>query len=268
MDNLKKQLPPVTSLVAFEAAARLESFASAATELNVSREAVSRQIRMLEEYLGVLLFERDANRVTLGSIGLQFFNVVSPNLWAIANASTELGGELGESEAQPEQEIFLAEERSKLLVLDDIPENIHQLSGVLGGLYKIAAFSQAQEALQFLSGNRVDLAVLDIRMPGMSGLDVARRIRKTAAMEDLPIIFVTNLDTADDEVEALEAGGNDFISRPIIPAILKARIRTHIELARSRKSIETLLKRRVDRLERAEGLIRQLGLQIEQFQRD
>lgn len=268
MKDLKKKLPPVTSLVAFEAAGRLGSFATAAVELNVSREAVSRQIRMLEEYLGVLLFVRDANSVTIGPIGEQFFQIVSPNLWAIANAASDLGGDVvAEAEQEPEETLD-TEDRPTLLILDDTTDNIHQLNGILGKYYKITAFTVANEAIQYLSSYPVDLVLLDIRMPEMNGLEVARLIRSTAALEDLPIIFVTNLDTPDDEVKALEAGGSDFITRPIVPAILKARVKTHIELAQSRKSIEQLLKRRVDRLTRAEDLIRTFANQIETFQSD
>lgn len=269
LKDLKKKLPPVTSLVAFEAAGRLGSFASAAIELNVSREAVSRQIRMLEEYLGVLLFVRDANSVKIGPIGEQFFQIVSPNLWAIANATSELSSEVVEETSEPlPQDAFDEEERPTLLILDDTPENIHQLNGILGSEYNVAGFTAVKDALQYLLSNSADLVLLDVRMPEMDGLDVARNIRSTAALKDIPIIFVTNLDSHDDEVQALDAGGSDFISRPIVPAILKARIKTHIELLHSRHAIEQLLSRRVHKLTRAEELIRALGDQINEFQRD
>lgn len=268
MENLKKKLPPMTSLVAFEAVGRLESFAAAATELNVTREAVSRQIRILEEHMGVFLFERDANRIKIGTVGEQFLRVVSPNLWAIASAAAEISGDAPALEEKNiESKELDAFETPVLMVLDDTAENIHQLNGILSGQYRVVGFTDAKEALDYLSASRVDLVLLDIRMPDISGLDVARRIRATAVLESVPIIFVTNLESPEDEVEALEAGGSDFISRPIVPATLKARIKTHIDLSRSKKSIETILQRRVERLARAETFVTSLAAQIEGFQR-
>ena len=129
MKQLKRYLPPLTSLVAFEAAARHASFTAAAEELNVSREAVSRQIRALETHLGLKLFERDANRTFMGSQGEKFFRTVSPNLWAIATAAQELAGETALESTPPSDDLPLAdrEDLPAILVVDDTPQNIHHL---------------------------------------------------------------------------------------------------------------------------------------------
>lgn len=267
MTHLKKKLPPLTSLVAFEAAARLGSFTAAAEELNVSREAVSRQIRALEAHLGVTLFARDANRAAMGPLGEQFFSTVSPNLWAIAALAQELAGEAASRPAAAADLIPPpdSEDLPSLLVVDDTPQNIHHLHGLLCGSYRVIAQTSGQKALSYLSGNTVDLILLDIRMPGMDGYETCRQIKATASLADIPVIFVTSLDDPDDETRGLELGACDFISRPVVPAVLRARIRTHIELRQSTAALSDLLSRRADRLERAEGILARLAGEIDQF---
>ncbi|MBO9403357.1 response regulator [Shimia sp. R9_3] len=269
MKQLKRQLPPLTSLVAFEAAARLGSFTTAAEELNVSREAVSRQIRALEAHLGVKLFERDANTAAMGLTGQQFYATVSPNLWAIASAANELTGGANENERAPEVELLEVplehDDKPTLLVVDDSTDNIHHLYGLLSESYRVIAQRSGQGALSYLSKESVDLILLDIRMPDMDGYEACRRIKATASLAEIPIIFVTNLDDPADETKGLELGASDFISRPVVPAVLSARIRTQIELRQSRSALESLLTRRADRLQKAENLLTKMAKEIEHY---
>ncbi|WP_422050754.1 response regulator [Shimia sp.] len=269
MKQLKRQLPPLTSLVAFEAAARLGSFTTAAEELNVSREAVSRQIRALEAHLGVKLFERDANTAAMGLTGQQFYATVSPNLWAIASAANELTGGANENELAPEADLLEVplehDDKPTLLVVDDSADNIHHLYGLLSESYRVIAQRSGQGALSYLSKESVDLVLLDIRMPDMDGYEACRRIKATASLAEIPIIFVTNLDDPADETKGLELGASDFISRPVVPAVLSARIRTQIELRQSRSALESLLTRRADRLQKAENLLTKMAKEIEAY---
>ncbi|MFV1527843.1 MULTISPECIES: response regulator [unclassified Phaeobacter] len=267
MKQLKRHLPPLTSLLAFEAAARLGSFTAAAEELNVSREAVSRQIRTLESHLGISLFERDANRALMGAAGARFFATVSPNLTAIAVAAKELAGEVGngpepEDAALPEND----EELPSVLVVDDTPQNIHHLHGLLRDAYRIVPQTSGKAALSFLAGESADLVLLDIRMPDMDGYEVCRRIKSTASLADTPVIFLTSLDDSMDETKGLEMGACDFITRPIVPAVLRARIRSHVELRQAKTALEKLLARRADRLGKAEQLLARMCADIGQFQ--
>lgn len=268
MKQLKRHLPPLTSLVAFEASARLGSFTAAAEELNVSREAVSRQIRTLETYLGLKLFEREANTALMGEQGKRFFDTVSPNLWAIATAAREITGEIPSVVAVPQDASLEidAEDKPMLLIVDDTPQNIHHLNGLLCDSYTMIAQTSAKDALAYLSGASVDLILLDIRMPDMDGFGVCAQIKATASLADIPIIFVTSLDDPADETRGLELGACDFVSRPIVPAVLRARIRNHIDLCRAKTALETLLTRRADRLHRAEQTLANLALEIDQFQ--
>lgn len=267
MKQLKRHLPPLTSLLAFEAAARLGSFTAAAEELNVSREAVSRQIRTLESHLGISLFERDANRALMGAAGAHFFATVSPNLTAIAVAAKELAGEVSNvpelDSAAPSGD---EEDLPSILVVDDTPENIHHLHGLLRDAYRIIPQTSGKAALSFLAGELADLVLLDIRMPDMDGYEVCRQIKSTASLADVPVIFLTSLDDPMDETKGLEMGACDFITRPIVPAVLRARIRSHIELLQAKTALEKLLARRADRLEKAEQLLARMCSDIGQFQ--
>ncbi len=268
MKQLKRHLPPLTSLVAFEASARLGSFTAAAEELNVSREAVSRQIRTLETHLGLKLFERDANKALMGGQGKRFFETVSPNLWAIATAAQEITGELtseGERSYQPPQMVE-ADDKPTLLIVDDTPQNIHHLNGLLSDSYTVIGQTSGQDALAYLAGASVDLILLDIRMPNMDGFDVCAQIKATASLAEIPVIFVTSLDDPADETRGLELGACDFVSRPIVPAVLRARIRNHIDLCLAKSALETLLTRRADRLHRAEQTLAHLAAEIGRFQ--
>lgn len=265
MRNLKRNLPPLTSLLAFEAAARLGSFKVAAEELNVSREAVSRQVRNLEEYLGVELFAREANAATLGPIGSRFLSTVSSNLHAIAQAAAELSGQAGTDAQEPSAIPAFEEPAARVLIVDDSPENLSQISALLEPEFEVRTAKNAPEGLEFLAAQECDLVLLDIRMPGMDGLEMCRRIRETGALMHLPVIFLTSLDDPNEETRGLETGGNDFISRPIVPAVLRARIQTQIELARTRRSLERLLSRRADRLERMEAGLAELSHTIERL---
>ncbi|MCG7492369.1 response regulator [Thalassobius sp. Cn5-15] len=267
MKHLKRKLPPLTSLVAFEAAARLGSFTTAAEELNVSREAVSRQIRALETHLGVKLFERDANTAAMGALGTQFFATVSPNLWAIAAAAQELTGDSTAAvEATDTAEAPLeAEDLPTLLIIDDSAENIHHLNGLLRDQYRVIAQTSGKAALSYLARESVDLILLDIQMPDMDGYETCRQIKATASLAEVPVIFVTSLDDPGDETQGLSLGACDFITRPVVPAVLKARIGTHIDLRRSHAALEMLLSARADRLQKAEELLTRLARDIEGF---
>ncbi len=268
MKHLKRKLPPLTSLVAFEAASRLGGFTAAAEELNVSREAVSRQIRALESYLGVSLFERDANRAQLGPLGERLFGTVSPNLWAIATAAQELVGEVSPDKRDLPTDVLDNQQDNDmptLLIVDDIVANIHQLHGLLKRDYRVVAQTSGREALEYLSAASVDLILLDARMPEMDGYEFCKKLKSTASLSDIPVIFVTSLDDPADETRGLEYGASDFLTRPVVPAVMHARIRNQIELRQSRQALDSLLRRRADRLKRAEDIIARISSEIERL---
>ena len=103
-------------------------------------------------------------------------------------------------------------------------------------------------------------------MPDLDGFDVCERIKATASLADIPVIFVTSLDDPADETRGLELGACDFVSRPIVPAVLRARISNHIEFRKAKTALENLLARRADRLQMAEDMLAQLAVEISKFQ--
>ena len=263
MDNLKCNFFFLTSLVAFEAAARLGSFSDAARELNVTREAVSRQIRTLEAHLGLSLFERSANSTVLRDWGARYFETVSGNLENVALASVAIRGE--ENEGEP-PELPLESDHERILVVDDMPANIRRLQDVLQARYQVVAHTRAEDALDWLlAGGEADLIMLDVRMPSMDGYALCRRLKAMPRYAKVPVIFLTSLDAPEDETEGFAVGACDYIARPFAPAVLLARIRVQLDLRKSNVALEGLLQRRADRLERAETLLADIRRQLADY---
>lgn len=265
MLTLKRNLPPLTSLLVFEAAGRLGSFSDAARELNVTREAVSRQIRALETHLGLSLFERGANSTVLRDWGRRYHELVSLHLDSIAQASLAISGDGQGGEALPEPPIEEGD-AACILVVDDMPANIRRLHDVLRGRYEVVAHTNAQDALDWLAaGGRADLAMLDVHMTGMDGYALCRRLKANPQHTRLPVIFLTNMDKPQDETEGFAAGACDYIARPFAPAVLLARIAVQLELRQTTAALEDLLARRADRLDRAEALLHAMQRQISDY---
>lgn len=122
-------------------------------------------------------------------------------------------------------------EKATILVVDDTPENIDVLRGVLKSIYTVRVAINGEQALQrCFSDKAPDLILLDIMMPGMDGYEVCRRLKADPRTEGIPVIFVTAMNEAHDEVLGFEVGAVDYISKPITPAIVHARVETHLKL--------------------------------------
>jgi sigma-B regulation protein RsbU (phosphoserine phosphatase) len=128
---------------------------------------------------------------------------------------------------------------STVLVVDDTPDNIDLLDGVLSQDYKIKAALNGEKALKIAgSDSPPDIILLDIMMPGMDGYEVCRRLKSDAKTQDIPVIFVTSMSEVEDETKGLDAGAIDYITKPISPAIVKARIKNHLELKEAREYLK------------------------------
>ena len=136
-------------------------------------------------------------------------------------------------------------EQPLIYCVDDTPANLSLLHGYLSGSYKVKLINSGEKALALLDKEHPDLVLLDVMMPGLDGFEVCRRIRNNPETRHIPILFITAKNTADDEQEALQAGGNDFISKPINPKVLSARVKTHLEL----KNYQDLLRQENRNLE-------------------
>ncbi len=122
-----------------------------------------------------------------------------------------------------------------LLLVDDTPENLTVLGEILMPHYRVRVASSGQRALTaVVSDPRPDLVLLDVMMPEMDGYEVIRRLRQNPATRELPVIFVTALDSTEDEAHGLELGAVDYITKPVRPAIVLARVRGQLELKEAR----------------------------------
>lgn len=121
--------------------------------------------------------------------------------------------------------------RPRLLVVDDQPINIQTLYQIFQDDHEVFAATSAAQALALCERQTLpDLILLDIVMPGMDGLALCRQLKQQPATADIPIIFVTALSSSEEESAALQAGGVDFISKPVNPAVVRARVNTHLTL--------------------------------------
>ena len=122
-----------------------------------------------------------------------------------------------------------------VLVVDDTPDNLSLMSDLLRTDYKVKLAPSGERALQIVAGeSKPDLILLDIMMPDMDGYEVLRRLQFNPDTEDIPVIFLTAMSAADDESIGLELGAVDYITKPVNPAIVMARVRNHLQLKRAR----------------------------------
>ncbi len=130
---------------------------------------------------------------------------------------------------------FAPSAKCTVLVVDDTPDNLSLMSDLLRTDYKVKLAPSGERALQIVAGDsKPDLILLDIMMPDMDGYEVLRRLQFNPDTEDIPVIFLTAMSAADDESVGLELGAVDYITKPINPAIVMARVRNHLQLKRAR----------------------------------
>ncbi len=127
----------------------------------------------------------------------------------------------------------MSEPPARILVVDDTPHNVKLLGDLLAAQgHEVVTAASGPEALARVETERPDLVLLDVVMPGMSGYEVCARIRAHPETAILPVILVTALDPAGERVRGLEAGADDFLTKPIHPAELLARVRSLLRIKR------------------------------------
>lgn len=133
-----------------------------------------------------------------------------------------------------------------ILVVDDTPENLALMSEVLRADYKVRLAPGGERGLQIARSTLPpDLVLLDIMMPGMDGYEVMRQLQADKATAGIPVIFLTAMAGVDDERKGLDLGAVDYITKPISPSIVQARVRNHLQL----KAARDFLQRQNDFLE-------------------
>jgi len=125
-----------------------------------------------------------------------------------------------------------------ILVVDDTPENIDVLRGILGANYTIKIANSGQLALKITAAQHPDLILLDVMMPGMDGHEVCRQLKADPLTRAIPVIFITARAETGDEVQGLALGAADYLTKPVVPAIVKARVQTQLALRQVRRELE------------------------------
>ena len=125
------------------------------------------------------------------------------------------------------------QDRPRILIVDDVPENIEVLGEILGDNFDLQCAFSGPEALE-LAADLPDLVLLDVLMPGMDGFEVCACLKADAATAEIPVIFITAKNDPEAEIAAFDAGGVDFITKPVNPVTARARIQTHLTLKRQK----------------------------------
>ena len=124
-----------------------------------------------------------------------------------------------------------------ILIVDDTPENLDVLGGILSN-YKRYFATNGKQAIERANSILPDLILLDIMMPEMDGYEICRQLKSNEKTCDIPIIFITAKTEDNDELVGFEAGGADFISKPINPLKIKARVKTHLALKKATDNLK------------------------------
>lgn len=133
-----------------------------------------------------------------------------------------------------------APRKERLLIVDDQPANIRVMAEALQDRYEIFFATSGAKALEIAASAGVELILLDVVMPDIDGFEVCRRLKADDKTKAIPVIFVTAREEVSDEARGFDVGGVDYITKPVAPAVVRARVRTHIELKQARDMLEEL----------------------------
>jgi len=152
------------------------------------------------------------------------------------------------------------QKRQKILIVDDTSANIEILYKILQGDYEIFFAKSGLDGVRIARQELPDLILLDIMMPDMDGYQVCETLKGEPRTAGIPIIFITAMVNMEDERKGLECGAIDYITKPISPPIVKARVKNHLELKRNRDLMESLAMELAEKNRKLEVLAREDGL--------
>ncbi len=125
-------------------------------------------------------------------------------------------------------------EKPLILLVDDMPANLHVLISALRADYRIKTATCGETALELAKRpDRPDLILLDVKMPGMNGIEVLQHLRECQETLDIPVIFVSADSSEQSQLDGLELGADDYLCKPTVPAVLKVRVRNLLQRKRS-----------------------------------
>lgn len=144
----------------------------------------------------------------------------------------------------------LTDTRQTILAIDDMPENLGLLVDILGNDYRLQVARDGQRGLDLAGGSPVpDLILLDIMMPGMDGYEVCRKLKSHPRTSRIPVIFLTARNEVTDEVLGFDLGAVDYLTKPVSPPLLRARVRNHLTLASLSRTLQQRIAERTRELE-------------------
>jgi len=150
--------------------------------------------------------------------------------------------------------------RHKILIVDDTTANIEILYKILHGEYDVYFAKNGRDGIKVVQRELPDLILLDIMMPEMDGYQVCSQLKADPETASIPVIFITAMGSEEDETKGLDCGAIDYLTKPISPPIVRARIRNHLELKRSRDDLEALGRELADKNLELKKLAREDGL--------
>jgi phosphoserine phosphatase RsbU/P len=135
------------------------------------------------------------------------------------------------------------DDKKTVLVVDDAPANIHVVNEILRDTYKVRVATNGAKGLELANATPgPDLILLDVIMPGIDGYEVCSRLKASPATRDIPVIFLTGQTETSDETKGFEVGAVDYIHKPFSPAVVAARVQTHLALRETRGQLERQLE--------------------------
>ncbi len=180
-----------------------------------------------------LMAERGLGARVEADLGEGSFTLVLPESALAATARREALPPAAAPEAQ-------AEARGTVLVVDDSRSIRRLLESILSAEHRVLVAESGPEAIHLAIDQQPDLVLLDVVMQGMDGYAVCARLKSDPRTEEIPVLFLTSLKGEAEETLALEAGAIDFISKPITPTAVAARVRNHMALKRSQDQIRAI----------------------------
>jgi len=138
--------------------------------------------------------------------------------------------------------------KKTILVVDDTLLNIDILKAILAPFYTVKIATNGKIALKIVESQAPDLILLDIMMPDMDGHEVCKRLKSSKQSSNIPVIFVTAMADEDDEQKGFDLGAVDYITKPIKPAIVLARVKSQLALANQKEACENEVSRKTIQL--------------------
>ncbi|HIJ96613.1 MAG TPA: response regulator [Desulfuromonadales bacterium] len=153
------------------------------------------------------------------------------------------------------------DKRAHILIVDDEPINIRILSAALQLEYDVTPAYNGFDAIRLMKELKPDLIILDVMMPNLNGFEICGIIKSDPDFAEIPVIFLTAMDSAEAETQGLELGGIDYLTKPVNSDLLRLRVRNHIQLKERNDLVRKqrdLLARQKEELQEALGRIKRL----------